>query len=217
MPTAARRGPATHMDLTAGTWRGDYYRYDSVGPELHDSTVGIVGYGAIGSRVARIVRGFAARVLVAGPFVGAADVAPAELVELPELMRRSAFVTVHARATPQTEGLLSRELIDRVPAGGVLVNCARGALVDYDAVCDALDDGRLFGAAFDVFPEEPLPAGSRLPYAPGVVMTPHLAGASRQTAHNAAAILAGEVAGFLTGRPLAHCVKPDVLDGAHTP
>ncbi|MGI3199531.1 NAD(P)-dependent oxidoreductase [Streptomyces sp. GLT-R25] len=67
-------------------------------------------------------------------------------------MRRSTFVTVHARATPETEGLISRQMIDLMPAGGVLVNCARGSLVDYDAVGDALDAGKLFGAAFDVFP-----------------------------------------------------------------
>lgn len=214
MLAAARRVPATHLDLAAGTWRGDYYQYDSVGPELEGSTVGIVGYGAIGSRVARIVRGFGARVLVADPFVSAADVAPADRVDLPELMRRSAFVTVHARATPETEGLLSRELIGLMPAGGVLVNCARGTLVDYDAVCDALDDGGLFGAAFDVFPQEPVPAGSRLLRTPNVVMTPHLAGASKQTAHNAADIVAGEVSRFLDGRPLAHCANPEVLPGS---
>lgn len=211
MLAATRRVPATHQDLGSGVWRGDYYRYDSVGPELEGSTVGIVGYGAIGSRVARIVRGFGARVLVADPYVDEADVAPAERVDLPELMRRSSFVTVHARATPKTEGLLSRELIGLMPPGGVLVNCARGSLLDYEAVCDALDDGRLFGAAFDVFPEEPLPADSRLRSTPNLVMTPHLAGASKQTAHNAAALVADEVARFLAGSAPAHCANPEVL------
>jgi D-3-phosphoglycerate dehydrogenase len=163
--------------------------------------------------VARIVRGFGAHVLVADPFVSAADVEPGERVELPELMRRSTFVTVHARATAETQGLLSRELIGLMPPGGVLVNCARGALLDYDAVCDALDEGLLFAAAFDVFPEEPIPTGSRLLRTPNVVMTPHLAGASKQTAHNAADIVAGEVARFLSGRAPAHCANPEVLHG----
>jgi D-3-phosphoglycerate dehydrogenase len=211
MLAAARRVPATHAHLTAGTWRGDYYMFDRVGPELADSTVGIVGYGAIGSRVARIVRGFGARVLVADPFVHPDDVSPAEVTDLAELMRRSTFVTVHARATPQTEGLISRRMIELMPPGGVLVNCARGSLVDYDAVCDALDRGRLFGAAFDVFPREPVPAGSRLLTTPNVVMTPHLAGASRQTALNAASLVAAEVARYLSGRPLEHCANPEVL------
>ncbi|MDQ1022863.1 phosphoglycerate dehydrogenase-like enzyme [Streptomyces umbrinus] len=189
--------------------------FEKVGPELAGSTVGIVGYGAIGSRVARILRGFGAQVLVADPFVHADDVSPAEVTDLADLMRRSTFVTVHARATPETEGLVSRRMIDLMPTGGVLVNCARGSLVDYEAVCDALESGKLFGAAFDVFPREPIPATSRLLTTPNIVMTPHLAGASRQTAFNAASIVASEVAAFLAGRPLAHCANPQVLSHLH--
>ncbi|MER7478700.1 2-hydroxyacid dehydrogenase [Streptomyces sp. NPDC126510] len=211
MLAAARRVPATHADLAVGTWRGDYYMFDRVGPELEGSTVGIVGYGAIGSRVARIVSGFGARVLVADPWVGADDVALGEVTDLADLMRRSTFVTVHARATAQTEGLLSRAMIDLMPPGSVLVNCARGSLLDYDAVCDALNEERLFGAAFDVFPHEPVPADSRLLSTPNIVMTPHLAGASKQTALNAASIVASEVARFLADGSLAHCANPAVL------
>ncbi|MEV5986971.1 2-hydroxyacid dehydrogenase [Streptomyces sp. NPDC052051] len=210
MMAAARRVPATHADLTGGTWRGDYYMFEKVGPELAGSTVGIVGYGAVGSQVARILRGFGAHVLVCDPFVSADDAAPAEVTDLADLMRRSLFVTVHARASAQTEGLISRRMIDLMPPGGVLVNCARGSLVDYDAVCDALDAERLFGAAFDVFPQEPIPAGARLLTTRHVVMTPHLAGASKQTALNAASITASEVARFLAGTPLAHCANPEV-------
>jgi D-3-phosphoglycerate dehydrogenase len=91
--------------------------------------------------------------------------------------------------------------------GGIIVNCARGALLDYEAVCDAIDGGHLFGAAFDVFPEEPIPAGSRLLSTPGIVLTPHLAGASRQTAANAARILAEDVGRYLRGEPLAHTAQ----------
>ncbi|WP_307679240.1 NAD(P)-dependent oxidoreductase [Streptomyces sp. V4I2] len=80
-------------------------------------------------------------------------------------------------------------------------------------MCDALDARKLFGAAFDVFPREPIPADSRLLTTPNIAMTPHLAGASNQTAFNAASIVASEVAGFLQGRPLAHCANPEVLAG----
>jgi D-3-phosphoglycerate dehydrogenase len=96
-----------------------------------------------------------------------------------------------------------------MPVGSVLVNCARGALVDYDAVCDALDSGHLHGAAFDVFPEEPIPPGSRLLRTPHIVMTPHLAGASRETAQKAAAIVAADVGRYLRGEELAHCANPE--------
>lgn len=89
--------------------------------------------------------------------------------------------------------------------------CARGALLDYDAVCDALDSGQLSGAGFDVFPEEPLPAGSRLLTAPGVVLTPHIAGGSQEVAHKAARIAAAEAGRYLRGEPLVHCANPGVF------
>ncbi|ARX88465.1 2-hydroxyacid dehydrogenase [Streptomyces alboflavus] len=90
------------------------------------------------------------------------------------------------------------------------MNCARGALLDYDAVCDALDSGRLAGAGFDVYPQEPVPADSRLLSTPGIVMTPHIAGASQEVAHKAARIVAAEVGRYLRGEPLAHCANPEV-------
>lgn len=93
----------------------------------------------------------------------------------------------------------------------MVVNCARGALLDYDALCDALDSGHLFGAAFDVFPEEPIPPGSRLLDTANIVMTPHLAGASKETAVKAAQIVAGDVGRYLRGEPLSHCANPDAV------
>jgi D-3-phosphoglycerate dehydrogenase len=98
-----------------------------------------------------------------------------------------------------------------MPAGSVVVNCARGSLLDYDALCDALDTGHLFGAAVDVFPEEPIPAGSRLLTTPNLVMTPHLAGASKETAVKAARIIAADVARYLRGEPLAHLANPALV------
>ncbi|MEU6857567.1 2-hydroxyacid dehydrogenase [Glycomyces sp. NPDC046736] len=202
---AMRRIPQVHADLAGGTWRGDYYRYDSVGLELEGRTVGLIGYGAIGSRVARVAAGFGANVVVSDPYVDPETLKGiAEAVELPELLERSQVVSMHARLTPETTGMIGAAQIAAMPRGAVLVNCARGALVDYEAVCDALDSGHLFAAAFDVFPTEPIPAASRLLRTEGIVMTPHLAGASRETAHNAAAITAAEVARFLAGEPLLH-------------
>lgn len=209
---AARRVPRTHMDLAGGTWRGDYYRYENVGPELEGATVGLIGYGAIGRRVARMLGGFGATVLVHDPYVSADALAGlAAPVGLDELLHRSRIVSLHARVTDETRGMIGRDQIAAMAPGSVIVNCARGALLDYDAVCDALDSGHLFGAAFDVFPEEPIPAGARLLSTPNVVMTPHLAGASKQTAANAARIVAADVAHHLRGELLEHCANPQVL------
>lgn len=206
---ALRQVPQRQAELLAGEWRSDYYRYDQVGPELAGSTVGLVGYGAIGRKVTDILRGFGAEVLVYDPYADPSAVQDvAELVpDLGELLNRSLVVTLHARATPETTGLIGHDQIAAMPAGSVLVNAARGALLDYDAVCDALHSGQLFAAAFDVFPKEPLPADSPLRTAPRVVMTPHLAGASRDTAHNAATVVAAEVGRFTRGEPLRYQVN----------
>ena len=199
---ATRRIPQTHAELTAGRWRSDYYRYDEVGIELRGSTVNKNGGGAVGHRGAGMLAALGAHVLLHDPYV--TGTGPAEPVSLEELLARSQVVTLHARVTPETTGMIGAARIAAMPAGAILVNCARGALVDYEAVCDAVEGGHLAGAAFDVFPEEPVPAGSRLLSTPGIILTPHLAGASRQTAANAANILAGDVARHLRGEPLAN-------------
>jgi D-3-phosphoglycerate dehydrogenase / 2-oxoglutarate reductase len=212
MLAAMRRIPQVHHELAAGNWRSDYYRYDRVGLELENRTVGLIGFGAIGSRVARVLAAFGARVLVHDPYVEPSALGEAAIsVGLDELISGSQIVSLHARLTDETRGLIDAKRIAAMPRGAVLVNCARGALVDYDAVCDALDDGHLFAAAFDVFPTEPIPRDSRLLRTPGIVMTPHLAGASRETAHKAAAIVAADAARYLRGERLLHCVNPEAL------
>jgi D-3-phosphoglycerate dehydrogenase len=162
-----------------------------------------------------MLAGFGAHVVVFDPYVPPEALgAGVKKVELDELLSRSRFVTLHARVTPENTGMIGAPQLAVMPAGSVLVNCARGALVDYDAVCDALDSGHLFGAAFDVFPEEPIPAGSRLLRTPHIVMTPHLAGASRETAQKAAAIVAADVGRYLRGEEILHCANPEALRGA---
>jgi D-3-phosphoglycerate dehydrogenase len=209
---AARRIPDLHTDLRAGRWRGDYYAYDNTGIEIEGSTVGLVGYGAIGSRVAKALAALGADILVYDPYVSDDALAGiAQKVSLDELLRRSRIVSLHARVTDETKGMIGRAQIEAVPRGSVLVNCARGALVDYDAVCDALESGHLFGAGFDVFETEPIAADSRLLRAPNVVITPHVAGASRETAEKAARIVAADVGRFLRGELLAHCANPEAV------
>ncbi|GAA3310925.1 2-hydroxyacid dehydrogenase [Streptomyces cinereospinus] len=209
---AARRIGDVHTDLRDGRWRGDYYDYANCGIEIDGATVGLVGFGAIGSRVARILAAMGATVLVHDPYVNPELLAGvAEPVTLKELLSRSRIVSLHARVTDETRGMIGPAELAAMPRGSVLVNCARGALVDYDAVCDALDSGQLAGAACDVFPVEPVPAGSRLLSTPGLVLTPHIAGASREVAHKAARIVAGEAARFLRGGApaLLHCANPE--------
>ncbi len=208
-----RRIPETDAALHRGEWLGNYYEYDQSGLELEGSTAGLIGYGAIGSRVARMLHGFGCHVLVYDPYVTAETLGEAvEKVEFHELLARSRVVSLHARATAENKGMIGAEQLATMPAGSVLINCARGSLVQYDAVCDALDSGHLWGAGFDVFPEEPVPAGSRLLRTPHIVMTPHIAGASKQTAEKAAKIAAEEVRRYLAKEPLRNCANPEAAD-----
>lgn len=201
MMGALRNLPRLQRTLEQGEWRSDLYAYDECGVELDGSTVGLVGYGAIGQRVARVMLAFGAHVLVVDPAIDPAQ-APdgVEVVELDDLLRRSDVVSLHARLTDRTRGMIGADQIALMPRGAVLVNTARGGLLDYDATVDALESGQLGAAAFDVFPSEPVPAGARLLTAPNVVMTPHLAGATRQTAHRAGSIAAEAVAAYLAGK-----------------
>jgi len=200
---ALRNIPARHAEILAGQWRSDYYGYNQVGFEIGGSTAGLIGYGAVGRLVARMLRGFGATVLAYDPFA-AIDPSDGVIQEnnLNRLLAASKIVSIHARLTKETRGMIGAAQIAALPRGGVLVNAARGALLDYDAVCDALESGQLAAAAFDVFPEEPLPAGSRLRATPNVVMTPHLAGATKETALRAARIAASQVAAYVAGQPL---------------
>lgn len=206
MLAALRRIPLADSELRAGRWRGDFYEYGEAGLELDGATVGLVGYGAIGRIVARVLRAFGATVLVADPYTdrATADTDGVRLVELDELLRSSSVVSLHARLTDETRGIIGADEIARMAEGTVLVNSARGGLLDYGPLPDALRSGKLGGLALDVYDVEPPPGDWPLHTAPNVVATPHLAGATRETAQRAARIAAGEVGRFLRGEALAH-------------
>ncbi|WP_250301499.1 2-hydroxyacid dehydrogenase [Streptomyces sp. NBC_01387] len=214
MLTAMRRITTADAELKRGRWRGDFYAYDEGGIELDGATVGLVGYGAVGRIVARVLRAFGAHVLVADPYTDptAARADGVEPVALDELLRRSSVVSLHARLTPETRLLIDAGKLALLPPGAVLVNTARGGLLDYAPLPGLLRSGRLGALALDVYDIEPPPADWPLHDAPNVVAAPHLAGATRQTAHRAAAITASEAGRFVRGEKLAHPANPEVQE-----
>ncbi|WP_406000861.1 2-hydroxyacid dehydrogenase [Streptomyces sp. NBC_00829] len=206
MLAAMRRIPAAHRSLADDRgWDGSYYTYENSGLELEDTPVGLIGYGAVGSRVARVLCAFGAEVEVYDPYVRG-DVHGMRASSLDALLSRSRVLTLHARLTPETQELIGARELALLPEGAVLVNAARGGLLDTGALCDALDSGRLSAAALDTYEQEPLPADSRLFSTPNLVLTPHLGGASRAVARKAAAIAAAEVARHVRDEPLAHAL-----------
>lgn len=195
---------AGHDALRARNWRGDLYRADLTGRELSEMTVGIVGYGQIGTRVVRLLKPFGCRILVHDPYVALAPADAADGVEaasLPTLLAKSDVVSLHPRVTAETTGMMNAARLAAMKAGAYLINTARGPLLDYAALADALRRGHLAGAALDTFGIEPVPADWALLDQPNVTLTPHIAGASVRTVTVAAEAAAEELRRFVAGEP----------------
>ncbi|QDY76744.1 2-hydroxyacid dehydrogenase [Streptomyces qinzhouensis] len=200
MLSAMRRIPEAHNSLTAkGHWDGSCYTYEHSGTELEDTAVGVVGHGAVGSRVARVLGAFGSTVSVYDPYLRG-EVHGTRATSLEALLVRSRVLTLHARLTRETRGMIGPHELSLMPRGAVLVNTARGAIVDTEALCDALDSGHLAAAALDVYEEEPPRPGCRLFATPNLVLTPHVGGASREVARKAAAFIATEIRRYAVGR-----------------
>lgn len=198
-----------HEGLRKGVWRGDLYRADLTGEEISQMTIGVIGYGHIGTRVVRLLKAFGAKILVADPYVqlSAEDKRDGvRHVSLNELLRESDVVTLHARVTPETQGFIGAKEFAAMRRGAYFINTARGPMVDYDALTDALKSGRLRGAMLETFAVEPTPADLELLRLENVTLTPHIAGASIKTVRHAAEAAAEEVRRYLAGEgPLNPC------------
>lgn len=202
--TETRKIRDGHEALRAGTWRGDLYRADVTGRELNEMTVGIVGYGKIGSRLTKLLRVFGCRILVTDPYVqlDAEDTAAGiEHVSLEKLLAESDVVTLHPRVTDETKNMINADTLAAMKPGALLVNTARGPLCDYNALYAALTDGHLGSAMLDTYAEEPVPQDWPLLQLPNVTLTPHVAGASVRTATYAAEVLAEDVRRYIAGEP----------------
>jgi phosphoglycerate dehydrogenase-like enzyme len=178
--------------------------------QLEGKTLGVVGLGAIGTRVAALARAFGMRVLAWTPnaHAGRAASSGATLVSLDELLRESDVVSLHVKLTPDTRGMLGAERLALMKPTSILVNTARGALVDRDALIDALRTGRIAAAALDVFHEEPLAAGDALAQLPNVVLTPHNAGTTQEVIDNGLTRAVENIDRFLRGEPRDVVVGP---------
>lgn len=194
---------------TACWFAPDGRTFDSVfgaGPELYGRTLGIVAYGNIGSRVARIAKGFGMKVVAYDAYTPkermiADDVEP---VELPELFAQSDVVTLHLPATAETEGMINAELIDLMKPTAYLINDSRAMVVNQKDLVRALEEERIAGAALDVFWTEPLPENHPILKMDNVLITPHMAGVSADIDNWTGTISAEDIIHYCKGEPLAH-------------
>ena len=179
MLASVRRVAAADRSLRAGEWARSRFK----GNELRGKVLGLVGAGRIGGEVARRARAFGMSVLVYDPYLTRERVAEldAEAAELDDLLGRADVITLHVPLTDSTRNLLDADRLALLKPSAHLVNTSRGGVLDEAALAEALRDGRLAGAALDVYAQEPLEAGSLLRDAPNVILTPHL-GASTEEA-----------------------------------
>lgn len=212
----ATRGTfAAARSLRDGVWDASTFRIERCGKELRVSTVGLVGLGAVGRRVAELLRAFGSTVVAYDPYADpeVAAASGVRLVPLEQLLADSDVVSVHARLTDQTRKMFDAAAFAAMRPGVCFVNTARGELVDETALAAALDSGQVGSVATDVFDPEPPGPANRVLSHPATVATPHLAGASQQVAFESAAKVAAAAAGFLRGEGLVHCANPGVLQG----
>jgi D-3-phosphoglycerate dehydrogenase len=192
----ARNIPQAHASLVAGKWERSKWE----GVELHGKTLGVVGLGRIGALVAQRALAFGMRLCAYDPYVSAdrARHMGVELMPLDELVAEADFITIHLPKTPETALLFGRDLLAKAKPGLRIVNAARGGIVDEEALAEALRDGRLGGAAFDVFATEPC-TDSPLFGLPNVVVTPHLGASTAEAQDKAGVTIAEQVILALDG------------------
>jgi len=201
----ARRVPENIANLADGSWQ------QLTGRELGGATLGILGLGSIGKAVALIARGFGMDVVAYDPyfdeeFAAANDVRRAGL---DEVVAQSDFITLHLFLDDSTRNLIDGPRLATMKPDAILVNTARGGIVDEDALVDAVRDGVIGGAALDVFAAEPLPADSPLLHTPGILATTHVAGATTEARGESGRMAAANVIRVLGGEAPQFVVNPD--------
>jgi autoinducer 2 (AI-2) kinase len=188
--------------------------YESLkGQELGRRTVGIVGLGQIGARVAQRLTGFGTRILFYDPHVDAkqGEKVNAEKVDLEKLMRESDFVTLHTRATPETFRMIGKEQLAWMKPSAHLINTARSAIIDEDALFEAIQSQAIAGAGLDVHSREPVGSDNRFLQFDNVTVTPHIGGNTQDVVYRQSMILAMDIDRFLKGETPKYLANPEVL------
>jgi glyoxylate reductase len=211
---ATRRLPEGDRYVRAGKWK-TWGPLLLLGPDVHGSTLGIVGFGRIGQALARRAAGFGMTILYHDVQELPRDVTEplgARFVPFEELLAESDGISLHVNLTDETRHLIDAAALARMKRTAILINTSRGPVVDSMALFDALRDGLIFGAALDVTDPEPLPADHPLLTLDNCLVVPHIASASRATRGKMAEMAAANLLAGLRGQRLPNCVNPEVYD-----
>jgi D-3-phosphoglycerate dehydrogenase len=213
---AVRRLPFAHRSLEHGEWD----RKKFMGIQLYKKTLGIIGLGRIGSEVARRALSFDMNIVAYDPYIKRekAEMAGVELLEtLDELLERSDVITFHVPFTDETSEMVGEREFGVMRDKVVLINCARGGIVDESALARFLENGKVSVAAVDVFSKEPLPEDSPLHGAPNLIITPHLGANTEEAQKNVSVIIAQQVINVLKGRSYENAVNLPYVRGRLSP
>lgn len=205
----ARNIPQSNQDAREGRWK-TWSPTRWLGIELNGSTLGIIGMGKIGKAVARRALGFGMKIIYTDPQVS--DEINALKVSLDELLIRSDIVSLHAPLTPETRGMINRSTLSRMKSSAILINAARGSLVDMAAITEALQNHSISAAALDVTDPEPLPPNHPLFSLSNCLIVPHIGSATQQTRSKMAELACVNLLAGLRGIRLPYCVNPEVYD-----
>lgn len=205
MLAVSRHTAHAHKSLANGEWNRSQY----AGQELYKKTLGIVGFGRIGRLVAARALAFGMSVIAYDPYVSedTARALDVTLVDLDDLWSQSDIITLHTAATPETVNMVNADSIAQMKTGAILINVARGTLIDETALAAGLDSGKLAGAAIDVFRSEPPAADHPLVGHPKVTHTPHLGASSVEAQRNVAIQVVDQVLDALRGTEVRHAVN----------
>ncbi len=192
-------------------WIDIYNRF--MGTELINKKVGIIGLGEIGRRVAKITQSFGCRNLIFDPYVNEEFVADfGEKVDLDKLLKESDFITIHARATDENDNLIDEKRITMMKETAYLLNLAKGSLVDYEALFNALKEKKIAGAALDVFPLEPIDEDNKFLQLENVIVSPHLGGNTIEVIQRQSEMILKGIKAWLNNEIPANILNPEVLN-----
>ncbi|WP_392408319.1 phosphoglycerate dehydrogenase [Chlorogloeopsis fritschii] len=206
-------------DANASVKRGEWDRKSFIGAEVYKKTLGVIGLGKIGSHVATVAKAMGMKLLAYDPFISTerAEQIGCQLVELDLLVQQADYITLHMPKTPETTHLIDAKMLAKMKPTARIVNCARGGIIDEEALAVALKEGQIAGAALDVFESEPLGESSLRALGKEIILTPHLGASTTEAQVNVAIDVAEQIRDVLLGLPARSAVNipglgPDILE-----
>ena len=210
MMALARNIPQAHDSMSTGEWNRKAFK----GVELYGKTLGVLGMGRIGGEVARRAVAFGMRVMAYDPYItpSRAKALQVELASLEDIYAAADFITVHMPMTDETRGMLNKDTFATMKPSVRLLNCARGGIINENDLCDALKEGKIAGAALDVYESEPLAEDSPLRNCPNLILTPHLGASTVEAQDNVGLEVAQGIADYLLHGSLMNSINMPSLD-----